>query len=68
METIIYDGKLATKKRIFDEFHAGNLSVVCPKCKEEVIVVLDVADVERHKKAPGIYCRNGHFWTVFDYR
>lgn len=68
MEKIIYDGKLETKKKIFDEYRHGNLSVVCPKCQEQVIVVLDVSDIGRHQKAPGIYCPNGHFWTVFNYR
>lgn len=68
METIIYDGTLPTKRKIFDEFPKGELSVVCPKCKQEVIIVLDAAGVEKYGKAPGIYCPNGHFWTVFNLR
>lgn len=68
MKTIVYDGELETTNKIFDEYPTGNLSVICPKCKEEAIVVLDADDIKKHNRAPGIYCRNGHFWTVFNYR
>ena len=68
MEQIIYDRELATTNKIFEKYPLGELSVICPTCKEEVIVVLDVSDIKKYKKAPGVYCPHGHFWTVFNYR
>lgn len=68
METIVYDESTEMKKRIFEEYSSGGLSVICPKCKEEVIVVLDEKAVEKYGKTPGLYCPNQHFWTVFNFR
>ena len=68
MEKLVYDGSTEVKIRIFEEYSSGGLSVVCPKCHEEVIVVLGEEDVKKWGKAPGIYCPNNHFWTVFNLR
>lgn len=66
METIVYDKKISTLNRIWEEYHTGELSVICPVCKEEVIVVLNLSDAELHKRGPGIYCKNNHFTTIFN--
>lgn len=68
MEIIVYNGSTQIKKRIFEEYSSGNLLVICPKCRKEVIIIIDENAVKKHKKAPGIYCPNQHFWTVFNLR
>lgn len=68
MEKLVYDGSTSMKMRIFNEYSKGNLSVTCPQCKEEIIVVLSESDVKTHEKARGLYCPNDHFWTVFNFR
>jgi hypothetical protein len=68
MEQIVYDGSLKSKIRIFGEYGNGQLKVVCPKCNDDLLIVLTPADVAKHGKAPGIYCPNDHFWTQFNLR
>lgn len=68
METIIYNDEIEILNKIVKEYHSGNLLVICPKCKEEVIIVLDVKDAQKHQRGPGIYCRNGDFVSIFNMR
>lgn len=68
MDQIVYDGSLEIKKRIFAEYASKKLSVICPKCSEEVIVVLTPEDAIKHQRAPGLYCPNNDFWTIFNFR
>jgi hypothetical protein len=68
MSVMVYDDELATLNRIFAEYPEGGLSVLCPTCKEELIVVLDVDDVKTHRLGPGIYCRKNHLRSLFHYR
>lgn len=68
MDQIIYDGSLETKKRIFTDYPKGKLSVICPRCREEIVVVITPEDAAKYQKGPGLYCPNRHFWVHFDFR
>jgi hypothetical protein len=68
MQTIIYDDEIHTLNLIFAEYPKGTLSVLCPICKEELIVVLTAEDVTEHKLGPGVYCRRSHIRSLFNLR
>lgn len=68
MNTIIYDDDISTLNLIFEEYPKGSLLVVCPVCKTELLVILDAKGVATHKLAPGIYCKNNHIRSLFNFR
>lgn len=68
MSTIVYDDEISTLKLIFDEYPKGGLSVLCPICKSELTVVLNVKDAEKFQLGPGIYCENNHIRSIFNFR
>lgn len=68
MKTVMYDDEIFTLNMIFAEYPKGGLSVCCPVCKEELVVVLDAKDVKKHGLGPGIYCKNNHIRSLFNIR
>lgn len=66
MKRIVFDGSAAQVKLVFDEYGSGNLSVVCPKCLEEAIVITTNEDIIKHQRAPGVYCPHDHFILVMN--
>lgn len=66
MEIIVYDDEVSTLMRIVESYDKGEMSVVCPVCRDEVIVVLNLSDAKLYKRGPGIYCRNNHFTSIFN--
>ena len=68
MKFVVYDDEISTLNLIFEEYPKGGLSVLCPVCNETVTVVLDTKDVEKHELGPGIYCKNNHVRSLFNFR
>lgn len=66
MEKLVYDDSSEQIQTILSEYKNGELSVICPKCEEEIIVILTIEDIKKHQKAPGIYCPNNHFFVVLN--
>ncbi len=66
MEEITYNETLSQLNYIFENYGKGDLVVICPKCKKEVIIAITPGDVKKYQRGPGMFCPNGDFWRLFN--
>lgn len=48
MEKLVYDDSSEQIQTILSEYKNGELSVICPKCEEEIIAILTIEDIKKH--------------------
>ena len=51
----VYDGSSEGLRQVY-EFHPRGTAILCPKCRSQLIVALDLEAANRHKVHPGLYC------------
>jgi hypothetical protein len=66
MDELRYNGDSELLRRIFKEYPSGALKVVCAACGEQLDIYLDIESAARAKKAPGLYCPNGHLQEILN--
>ena len=66
MREIVYDSSSETLAKICSEYSGGDLRVLCPECREEMIVVTDEEAMKRTHRHAGIYCPNGHVQDLLE--
>jgi ssDNA-binding Zn-finger/Zn-ribbon topoisomerase 1 len=52
--------------KILEEYKDGNIKVICPKCHEDMIVILTREKVREHQRCEGMYCPHGHVQMVLN--
>lgn len=50
MEKLVYDDSSEQIQTILSEYKNGELSVIFPKCEEEIIVALTIEDIKKPQK------------------
>jgi len=55
METYEYDGSSDSLGKV-EELHTKGVKILCPVCKQELLVALDLETANKHKVHTGIYC------------
>jgi hypothetical protein len=69
MPTLVYDETSAMRNNL-EEYAKEGITLLCPRCKSELIVALDVESIRKHQVHPGIYCSKypNHFFEMFEIR
>lgn len=66
METIEYQRDSEFREKVLSEYEKGDLKVICPGCKEEMLIILNEEDVIKYQRSQGMYCPNDHIQVVFN--
>lgn len=51
----VYDGSSEGLRQVY-ELHPKGTAILCPKCRAQLIVALDLEAANKHKVHPGLYC------------
>jgi len=66
MKIIEYKRGKEFRDIVFSEYQSGSVIIICPQCKQEMLVILDENAVKKHQRAQGLYCPNGHVQVVYN--
>jgi hypothetical protein len=64
---IVYDESREMRSRLYEK---DGQKFLCPKCRAELIIALDVEAIAKHKVHPGVYCSRfpNHFFEMHELR
>jgi hypothetical protein len=65
MEEVLLDSSSEMTESMLQRHSLGQVRLLCPECREELIVVLDEEAMKHTHRHAGIYCPNGHVEKLF---